>query len=59
MEAVLSGAVAIVAFHQARKELPKGFSSYAKFLKALEPFTFPGTEKIAEVQAALNWLSFA
>ena len=59
VEAVLSGRVAIVAFQQSRKELPKGVSSYAKFLKALEPFTFPGTEKIAEVQAALNWLHFA
>ena len=59
MEAVLSGRVAMVAFQQARKELPKGPSSYAKFLKALEPFTFPGTEKIAEVQSALNCFHFA
>ena len=49
VKAVLSGTVAVVAFQQACKELPKKVSVYARFLDVLEPFTFPGTEKIAEV----------
>ena len=50
VRAVLSGSVAIVAFHQACKELPGKVSVYARFLEVLEPFTFPGTGKIAEVE---------
>ena len=49
VRAVLNGSVALVAFKQACKELPKKVSLYARFLEVLEPFTFPGTEKIAEV----------
>ena len=52
VRAVLSGSVAVVAFQQACKELPKKVSVYARFLDVLEPFTFPGTEKIAEVNFA-------
>ena len=50
VRAVLSGSVAIVAFQQACKELPKSVSMISKFLEALEPFTFPGTQKIADVR---------
>lgn len=49
VRAVLSGSVAVVAFQQACKELPKKLSLCARFLEVLQPFTFPGTEKIAEV----------
>lgn len=50
VKAVLSGSVAIVAFQQACKELPKRASVIARFLDVLEPFTFPGTDKIADVR---------
>ena len=49
VKAVLSGSVAIVAFQQACKELPSKVSVYARFLEVLEPFIFPGTEKVAQV----------
>lgn len=49
VKAVLSGSVAIVAFQQACKELPSKASIYARFLEVLEPFIFPGTEKVAQV----------
>lgn len=51
VRAVLSGSVAIVAFQQACKELPKSVSVIPKFLEILEPFTFPGTQKIADVRS--------
>ena len=47
---VLSGSVAILAFQQACKELPKSISVISKFLEALKPFTFSGTQKIADVR---------
>lgn len=50
VRAVLSGSVAVVAFQQACKELPRTVLVYARFLDVLEPFTFPGTEKVAEVE---------
>ena len=49
--AVLSGSVAMVTFQQACKELPRSVSVVAKFLEVLEPFTFAGTQKIADVRA--------
>ena len=54
VKAVLSGSVAVVAFQQACKELPRKVSVYARFLEVLEPFTFPGTEKIAEVRTTVT-----
>lgn len=50
VRAVLSGSVAVVAFQQACKELPRSVSMISKFLEALEPFTFAGTQKIADVR---------
>ena len=50
VRAVLSGSVAIVAFQQACKELPRSVSMISKFLEVLEPFTYPGTQEIADVR---------
>ena len=50
VKAVLSGSVATLAFQQACKELPKSVSVISMFLKVLELFTFPGTQKIADVR---------
>ena len=50
VRALLSGSVAILAFQQACKELPKSVSVISKFLEVLEPFNFSGTQKIADVR---------